>query len=179
LKAEVFLNRLSEAEQRFKIFLDMDGVLCDFERAMKVIDLGLFVQHKIDNSKSWGMIGNAGVEYWSDMPWTPDGKLLWSKLKSLKPTILSSTPRLERGVVHQNAKEGKRIWLQRELGNDMAKRAMIVPYKKLKQKYSGKRNILIDDFRSNIEDWENKGGIGILHKDALTTIKKLKELGAL
>ena len=36
---------------------------------------------------------------------------------------------------------------------------------------------LIDDMERNIQQWKDKGGIGILHTSAADTIKQLKELG--
>ena len=47
----------------------------------------------------------------------------------------------------------------------------------LKQAQSGENHILIDDRPKNIEEWESKGGIGILHTDAFSTIERLKEIG--
>ena len=49
-----------------------------------------------------------------------------------------------------------------------------------KQQYAttdGKPNILIDDYMKNINEWENKGGIGIHHTDPRKTINELKRLG--
>ena len=49
-----------------------------------------------------------------------------------------------------------------------------------KQKYAKKNgvpNILIDDWKKNIVEWEAAGGIGILHKSASATIAQLKKLG--
>jgi len=36
---------------------------------------------------------------------------------------------------------------------------------------------LIDDRKSNIEQWISQGGIGILHTSAADTIQQLKKLG--
>jgi hypothetical protein len=38
-------------------------------------------------------------------------------------------------------------------------------------------NILIDDYDQNIKEWQAKGGIGILHKNAADTIAQPKKLG--
>ena len=49
-----------------------------------------------------------------------------------------------------------------------------------KQKYAtidGVQNILIDDYLKNIKQWEAKGGIGIHHINARTSINSLKKLG--
>jgi hypothetical protein len=49
-----------------------------------------------------------------------------------------------------------------------------------KQKYAttdGKPNVLIDDYKKNIMEWESKGGIGVHHTEVSKTIANLKRLG--
>ena len=48
---------------------------------------------------------------------------------------------------------------------------------KNKAKFSHQNNILIDDRKDTIDAWNAKGGIGILHTSAASTIAQLKELG--
>lgn len=36
---------------------------------------------------------------------------------------------------------------------------------------------IIDDKEKNINDWNNAGGTGILHRNAINTIEQLKKLG--
>ena len=40
-----------------------------------------------------------------------------------------------------------------------------------------KPNVLIDDFKKNIVEWESKGGIGVHHTEVGKTIAELKRLG--
>jgi len=49
-----------------------------------------------------------------------------------------------------------------------------------KQKYAttdGKPNVLIDDYKKNIVEWEAKGGIGVHHTEVGKTLAELKRLG--
>jgi hypothetical protein len=46
-----------------------------------------------------------------------------------------------------------------------------------KQLFAGENRILIDDLANTIDEWNAKGGIGILHTSAANTIKELKKLG--
>jgi hypothetical protein len=49
-----------------------------------------------------------------------------------------------------------------------------------KQKYAttdGKPNVLIDDYKKNIVEWESKGGTGIHHTEVGKTVAELKRLG--
>jgi hypothetical protein len=52
---------------------------------------------------------------------------------------------------------------------------IFVPGKSLKQQYANPNSILIDDTPIVIEQWNAAGGIGILHTDAISTIKELKK----
>jgi len=47
----------------------------------------------------------------------------------------------------------------------------------LKKNYAAPNHILIDDRKSNIDEWRAEGGIGILHTSAADTIRQLKKLG--
>ena len=46
-----------------------------------------------------------------------------------------------------------------------------------KQLFAGENRILIDDLAKTIDEWNAKGGIGILHTSTANTIKELKKLG--
>jgi len=171
------LNEIDEilSKPNFKIFVDMDGVLCWWEKAFtdlgpeltKGLD-GLEYEKKFGRDQLWDMVAKEGkLEFWSEMPWMTDGKKLWNYVKKFNPTILTTPAK------SKFCKEGKKIWIARELGED-------IPYifEKEKWKYADMNSILIDDYHKKIDDWINKGdGIGILFTSADETIKKLKEMG--
>ena len=101
------------------------------------------------------------------MDWMSDGKQLWDYIKSYNPTLLSSPSRAD------HSRMGKRIWRQRNLPSIKLVLAQAIR----KQNYATPDSILIDDRETNIDQWIKAGGIGILHTDTASTIKKLKELG--
>lgn len=78
--------------------------------------------------------------------------------------------------------DGKLKWLSKNLKPIIGNKrcfALLVKDKGMKLKYAtrnGNKCILIDDDPDNINDWNSKGGIGILHKSAEKTIGKLKKL---
>jgi len=165
----------ANVERSLKIFCDMDGVLTDWERAFR--DLGKEVtqgleghdyEEKYGRDQLWKLISQEGkLEFWSEMEWMKDGKELWNYIKKFNPTILS-TP-----ANSKFSKDGKKIWIANELGED-------IPYifEKDKYKHADTESILIDDYDKKINDWINKGdGIGILHTSTANTIKQLKILG--
>jgi hypothetical protein len=51
-----------------------------------------------------------------------------------------------------------------------------VPGRRKKAEYAKPDTILIDDTPDVIESFVEAGGVGILHKDAVKTIEKLKQL---
>jgi 5'(3')-deoxyribonucleotidase len=141
--------------------VDLDSVLTDFNKALSNL-LGKPVKEDFGNDpKIWAVITKAGERFWSKMNWMPDGRELWEAIEIYKPTILSAPSR------HKDSIIGKKEWLKNNLPD--------VPYiiDQDKASHAGKDSILIDDREKNIKKWEEAGGIGILHKDAKSTIDKL------
>lgn len=149
-----------------KIFVDLDGVLTDFSKQLcKLLDKPLDRDYDFGNNpKVWKKIDNDGENFWATMKWMPDGHKLWNYVKKYKPTILTTPSR------HIFSKKGKRAWLR----NNLPRITYIIDENKTK--HAKKDYILIDDRKKNIDKWEKAGGIGILHKDAESTIKKLKNI---
>ena len=149
-----------------KIYVDMDGVLTDFDKKLadlleKTLDRGWDFGN---DPKVWKKITEAGKSFWADMVWMPDGRKLWDAVKKHDPMILSAPTR------HPSSVEGKKEWLKSNLPG--------VPFiiDQKKEKYADKNSVLIDDREKNIRKWEDAGGIGILHKDAESSLKKLSEV---
>ena len=193
---------LTEQENGFLIYCDMDGVLTNYDGHFIEYYHNLFretelylkdpesypeflnakttrdITDNLHKKKKYGIARKASKEFWSDMPWHPDGKALWKAIKPLNPIILS-TP-----AASKNSKDGKREWVKTQLKistvslsadkYDYVKDNLFVP--KGKENY---KRILIDDTPKKISGWTSAGGIGILHKSARDTISKLKKLGAI
>ena len=87
---------------KYPLFVDMDGVLTDFEKRF-----GDFTplspneyKEQYGIEKFWDLIDNkTGVRFWVGMPWMPDGKILWNFVKHLNPTILSSPSQQEQSKI--------------------------------------------------------------------------------
>jgi len=159
--------------QKYKIYSDLDTVLSDFDAAFREIadvktKTGWEYRDRFGEEKVWEIIRKAGLSFWSDMSWMPDGKELWNHIKDFNPIILSAPSRTDVEV----CKTGKIIWCKRNLGP----RVQVI-LEKQKYKYANPNSILIDDREKNTVPWEQHGGIAILHTSADDTIKKLKGLG--
>jgi len=151
----------------------MDGVIADFER--KWIDLfGLDPEmthkHKKKGKENFKQFVDdrefAVLEPMPDMHTLVD--YLNDKLHNVPKEILSSTAREE---YYETIAQQKKVWLDKY---NIDWKENFVPGKKHKYKYAEEGFVLIDDDKQNIEDWNKAGGIGILHRDALTTIALLK-----
>lgn len=161
----------SSIPENIKIFLDMDGVLTDFAGACEKLGDNMMLWYNSDKELFWKFIASAGIEFWSKMPWMTGGKELYSFIKNsgFCPTILSALPGPERKKALTYARAGKLEWLRKELGTDYAGNAVLC-FRPEKALQSGVSRVLIDDNSENIHEWEEAGGIGILHKNADYTI---------
>jgi hypothetical protein len=161
-----------EPLKEIKLFLDMDGVLTDFTAACEKLSDNMMFWYRNDKELFWKKITSAGIEFWSEMSWMPGGRELHGFLtgSGVCPTILSALPSPERKKALNNAREGKIKWLRKELGPSYAETAILC-YRPEKALQSGALKVLIDDNSENIHEWEEAGGIGILHKNSNRTIR--------
>ena len=160
---------LAEAEQQYKLYCDMDGVIVDFEHGYNRLtgrDAPGF-SSPYDKNEFWSAITKAGAEFWADLEWMPDGQQLWDYIKQYNPKLLTA-PSMD-----PSSKEGKLQWINKHIPGTKA----IFKQAKYKQELASPNAILIDDREDNIERWIEAGGIGIRHTSASSTIKKLKQLG--
>ncbi len=163
------LDILKEAEeQQYKIYCDMDGVLVDFDRGYK--DLTHMTPREAEAlgmDKFWEPLDKAGIKFWANLKWMPDGKALWDYIKPHNPELLSAPSNEE------SSKIGKYVWVKRNLPGVK----LILRRASQKRQFANTNAILIDDRGKNIDEWRESGGIGIKHTSAADTIKQLRELG--
>ena len=164
------LATLREDDIEYKIFSDMDGVLTDFEGRFQKYSNNMLPQdyeRKFGLDKFWELVDAEGVAFWVGMPWLEDGKKYWDYIKNYNVELLSSPSRSE------TSRLGKRLWVR----NNIPGTKLTLAYSANKQKYAAPNHILIDDRKSNIDQWISQGGIGILHTSADDTIRQLQKLG--
>ena len=146
----------------------MDQVLTDFIKSAENIYSNIFNIPEID---MWKIISQYGKEFWINLEWMPDGKLLWNYIKQFNVKILTSLPVGK--PMNDFAKQGKLIWVKNNLEEKYLKNIIFTTTNE-KYKYSNSNSILIDDYIKIITKWNQKGGIGIQHIDSKQTIKLLK-----
>ena len=153
-----------------KIYLDMDGVIADFNKRYKAL-YKMEPKEAEDKKEFYKFFDEfIATKQFATLDLTPDAVTLLNYLSKLNvPTeILSSTASEKRDA---EIRAQKLMWLQT---NNIGFKVNLVPGKRLKKDFSNANSILIDDTPVNIDQWRREGGVGILHTDALTTIGILK-----
>lgn len=128
----------------YRLFIDMDGVLTDWEGQYQKFSGKPFVSNE---TAEWRVVNK--LEFWSTMPWLKGGEELWSTLKPLNPILLTSPAHFK------GAREGKQIWVEEHIPGTQ----LIMDSNK--RKYATSKSILVDDMEKNTEAWKEEGGIAI------------------
>jgi 5'(3')-deoxyribonucleotidase len=153
-------------EQKYHLFIDMDGVLTDFIKGYHELTGKDISGEYHNNDDFWDPINKAGYDFWINLKWKEDGKKLWKYIEKYNPTVLSAPSKKD------DSRVGKHDWIKRELPGVH----LILRTAKNKKEFAAPDSILIDDLKDNVDSWKEAGGIGILHTSADDTIKKLKDL---
>ena len=153
-----------------KIYLDMDGVIADFNKRYK--ELYKMEPQEAEDKKEFYKFFDSFIatKQFATLDLMPDAVTLLNYLSKLNiPTeILSSTASEKRDA---DIRAQKLMWLQT---HNIGFKVNLVPGKRLKKDFSNANSILIDDTPVNIDQWRREGGVGILHTDTMTTLGILK-----
>lgn len=153
------------------IFVDMDGVLADFDSHHEMV-FGIRACKLTDNV-DWKKV-RAVDGFYRDIPPMADMEVLWRRLGPLNPTVLTGVP----GSVDE-APENKRAWVRKHLGENVP---VICCRSSEKSLHMRPGDILIDDWDKYRNVWITRGGIWITHRSAIETcaaLDILEQLGNL
>lgn len=157
-----------------RIYLDMDGVLVDFEKQLeKTVKMPINQWTKQGRKERWDAVIDK-KDFWHTAPWLSEGKKLFNYVKKFNPHILSAY------VEHAhdpNCIPGKKSWAMK--AGVPANRINLVKRSQKKDyaKVNGEPAILIDDYEKNTSEFTRAGGIGITFKSANQVIAELKKYG--
>ena len=167
---------------KINVFLDLDGVVCDFPKKLKEL-FGTSnydeLRTTIGNDELWSGLGKVDHLFLNLEP-MDNYKTLSNYLKSFYDTkvidrfeILTSLPYSTDKLT--TSKQDKIDWVRKYLDSDIPVNTVVGGLKKAKY-VKNKNDILIDDLSKNIEAWENAGGTGILftsNSDAIVQFDRL------
>lgn len=173
-----------------QLFLDVDGVLCDWNKGAHELHSLPYVQgewpYKLGPD---GWYWNEQLEkpivieaifrpmdrkFWANLEWLPDGKEILRICEAKvgrKNICLLTNPWNGDGVV-----DGRKDWIRNNMPyyveNDQY---LIGPCKKA---CAHSESILVDDRQQNIIDWQNNEGIGVMVPRAWNSRYKLRHVAA-
>lgn len=146
------------------IYVDMDGVLADFDSHYKAV-FGIVANTKLDNV-DWVKVRAVG-NFYLTMPPMADFDELWGFIEPLSPTLLTGVPKSVAEAV-----SNKKAWAALNVGPDVP---VICCRSSEKALHCRPGDILIDDWEKYKDKWVKAGGIWITHTSAADTIKQLKD----
>ncbi len=168
LKRKNFNVTLQEQEQdNLTFYLDMDGVLADFDRRFTELAGQSPDDYKNEKGENafWDFIDEKHKKvFWVGIPLMKGAKNLVNAVKDYNYQILTSPS------IKKQSEEGKQEWIEKY--KDLLFNGNIpkVEFKSSGKKHTVKTNltkndILIDDRSKNIDPWIENGGTGILYKN--------------
>jgi hypothetical protein len=170
---------LFEIAEAYEVFLDMDGVLVNFDGQM-VDTFGKNFEtmaNELGSKEIWRQVEEQGADFWLGMRPLPGYNQLVSYIRDsgVPMFILTAPPKPKNVDVKyiQDVMKWKTQWIRRHVGGTK----MLFAYSGEKGKYAKPNRILVDDWKENLSDWKSKGGIPIQHVNAVNTIKKLQAIG--
>ena len=153
------------------IYLDMDGVIADFDKRYK--EQYHMQPREAEKNKQFDkffdeFIATGQFATLDLMPGAMEGLEFLRKHLTVPTQILSSTASEAR---YDAISKQKLIWLNT---HNVTFTPNFVPGKRHKYKFAAPDHIIIDDTESVINQWKEAGGIGILHKDWPSTLAILR-----
>lgn len=152
-----------------KIFVDVDGILTNFNKA--AIDFYKVSKDTVFEKGSWDSVpkiceatglthkefwGGLTEEFWSKMEWMPDGKdILMFLCNKVEHVCLLTSP------ANPTAAKGRMLWIQNELRDMYNNRQFLLGSNKFYVAHS--KTLLIDDYDKNVDAFSQYGGLSYLY----------------
>ena len=156
-----------------KIFLDVDGVFADFDRAIETLGIPRTEHHSNDIWKYLNQVPNFFYKL----------EVMHGSIEIIKELqaaghdleFLTALP-IPTGLL-ATADADKRRWLPEKISSTIPINTVVGGKNKVRWLVNNPGAVLIDDYERNINLWREHGGIGILHTSVKNTLHELKMLG--
>jgi hypothetical protein len=151
-----------------QIYLDLDGVLADFDRgAGSIFKMSPHeYESKYGPGRFWKKLATTD-DFYNTLELLPDAMDLYNAVKDQDPIILTGLP------IGRWAEPQKRKWAERHF----PKVQVITTTARNKHKFCSPGDVLVDDRDKYRDKWEEAGGIFIHHTTAAHTIEELRRHG--
>lgn len=161
-----------------QIFIDMDGVLANFDKtAEKILRTNNIYKYEFiwGPEAFWSEI-NKHEDFFLSLELMPDAAILWNAVYHLKPRVLTALPKTNGDRV----KSQKEAWISMNIGGFSDYDVPVITCKTHeKPSYCNYGDVLIDDRAVNKPAWIAKGGRYIVHTSAADSVKQLQEMGVI
>jgi hypothetical protein len=153
------------------IFLDMDGVLADFDRSAEAI-LGMPAtqfEQRHGTPAFWATLRRRAPNLYAELPLMADARDLWDGVRALtgqEPVILTGVPRWG------DAADQKRRWAAEHFPGAV----VITGFAANKSEHARPGDVLIDDRPRYRDRWEARGGVFIVHRTAAESLDELRRV---
>src|SRR5579859_1030959 len=147
-----------------RIFVDLDGVLADFDEGAKQM-LGITTHRDAEPVGLWRAISHR-PNFFADLPMMPEAKRLWAGILQFDPTpiVLTGVPMIQ-GVCEQKTR-----WVRQHLGLFQ----VVCTPSRDKWKAARPGDILIDDWLKYAPLWMRAGGIFVQYVNVDQTLYDLQ-----
>lgn len=194
-QAGCICGTVSPRPRRPRLFLDMDGVLMNFEGAIERHGVpryrdGLhWIARPRDEWPEAMVVADkayvacmAKHNFWDSIRPMPDAHMLWHHCRTLDPYVLTAAPSDRPGDttfagLRELISKQKRDSIHLNFDPTFPADNIHVCLRHEKALFAeGPECILVDDTPGNCQEWIKAGGTAILHVDAISTIRRLQEL---
>ena len=153
-----------------QLYLDLDGVLADFEAgAHQLLRMpAKEYQDRYGPGGFWKRLATA-KDFYGGLALLPDAMELYAAVAHLTPIILTGLP------IGKWAEPQKRAWVARHFPGV----EVITTLARKKSTYCRPGDVIVDDQDRYREPWEQAGGVFVHHHDAKATIAELRSIGFL
>lgn len=185
----ILLESPFSGNARPHVFCDIDGVLANFSKGLEQ-SLGVSeanIDEFLLQQGGWEYIANNHPHLFAKLPTLPDARGLVSGLVSyrdagaIRLSFLTAIPTqwYEDAQLRKSSTQDKITWVTRHFQKIPAASVLVV--RRRDKRLAAKKEIrngapppvLIDDFKKNIREWEQEGGLGVHHESGLKSLQAL------